>query len=70
MEQRPEITERKATTILLQRGGLEGKKKIRPPKKCFSLDSFYRTNQMGVSLAVFTRYLLYADLSTSNGRHV
>ena len=44
MKQRPEITERKARTILLKRGGLDGKKNP-ATGKLFFLDSFYRTNQ-------------------------
>jgi hypothetical protein len=36
MKQRPEITERKAATILLKRGGLDGKKKSGHRKAVFS----------------------------------
>src|SRR5271156_3397800 len=44
MKQRPEIRQRKATTILLDGVGWRARK-IRPQEKCFFLDSFYRTNQ-------------------------
>jgi hypothetical protein len=36
MKRRPEITERKATTILLKRGGLDRKKKSGRRKAVFS----------------------------------
>jgi hypothetical protein len=36
MKQRPEIAERKAATILLKRGGLDGKKKSSRGKAVFS----------------------------------
>ena len=40
MKQRPEITERKAATILLKRGGLDGKKKSGRGRCVFFLTPF------------------------------
>ncbi len=44
MKQRPEIAERKATTILLNEVGWKARKNP-AAEKCFFLDSFYRTYQ-------------------------
>jgi transposase len=42
------ITERKARTILLKRGGLDGKRTSSHRRSVFFVDSFYRTKKISV----------------------